>query len=128
MSHFLDQLAGGDRRSIGKSDAVAPQVLTDASRFAEIMAGLWAGDRAVRMRCADVAEKVARKRPEWLQPHKRELLRLAAQAKEPELRWHLAQMLPRLVLTPGDLGGRSILAAPAKICGRCSGAMPTPVS
>ena len=53
----------------------------------------------VRMRAADAAEKITRSSPELLRPHKRELLGLMAEAKEQELRWHLAAMVSRLKLT-----------------------------
>ncbi len=98
MSAFLDQLAGGDRRSIGNAGVVVRQVLTDPSKLVEVIAGLSAADPLVRMRCADVAEKVSAAHPEWLQPHKGVLIKLAARATQQELRWHLAQMLPRLTL------------------------------
>jgi hypothetical protein len=50
------------------------------------------------MRAADATEKVAREIPDLLRPYKKELLGLMAEAKEPELRWHLAVMVPRLPL------------------------------
>ena len=52
----------------------------------------------MRMRAADATEKVARKIPDLLRPYKKELLGLMVKAKEPELRWHLAVMVPRLPL------------------------------
>jgi hypothetical protein len=45
-----------------------------------------------------VAEKISVARPEWPAPHKAMILDLAAEAIEQELRWHLAQVLPRLDL------------------------------
>jgi hypothetical protein len=50
------------------------------------------------MRAADATEKVTRKNREFLRPYKKELLGLMAEAKEQELRWHLAVMVPRLPL------------------------------
>jgi hypothetical protein len=50
------------------------------------------------MRAADAAEKVTRRNRALLRPHKKELLGLLAEATEQELRWHLAVMVPRLVL------------------------------
>jgi hypothetical protein len=50
------------------------------------------------MRAADATEKVARKIPELLRPYKKEFLGLMAEAREPELRWHLAVIVPRLPL------------------------------
>jgi hypothetical protein len=80
MSKLLADLSGGDRRSIGKSNLVVGMVLD------------------VRMRCADVAEKISAVHPDWLSSHKKTLFGLAAKSAEKELRWHLAQMLPRLNL------------------------------
>jgi hypothetical protein len=98
MSRLAERLAGGDRRSIGGANAVVLDVMREPFRFAEIIDGLTNLDRLIRMRCADVAEKVSSRHPDWLQPHKGRLLELAEVAEEQELRWHLAQMLPRLGL------------------------------
>jgi hypothetical protein len=98
MSALTQQLAGGDRRSIGKSNGVVRKVLREPACFAEIIAGLGDDDPLVRMRCADVAEKVSLRNPLWLRPHKRSLIALAGRTVEQEIRWHLAQMLPRLDL------------------------------
>lgn len=103
MHDLLRKLAGGDRRSIGQSDRVVCDVLKQPSLFAVVIEGVRHSDPLVRMRCADVAEKVTRPHPEWLTPHKAVLLALAAQTTEQELRWHLAQMLPRLPLTPAEM-------------------------
>jgi hypothetical protein len=54
------------------------------------------------MRAADAAEKVTRKHPELLKPNKKELLGLIAEAPEQELRWHLAAMVPRLILSAAE--------------------------
>jgi hypothetical protein len=66
--------------------------------FPKLIAGLWSENPLVRMRAADATEKVARKNRELLRPYKKELLRLIAEGKEQELRWHLAVMVPRLPL------------------------------
>jgi hypothetical protein len=92
-------LRGGDRRSIGKAKQVAKLVLSEPKRFRELVECLWDEDPIVRMRAADAAEKVTVTRPELLNPYKRELLGLLAEAEQIELRWHLALMTPRLALT-----------------------------
>ena len=91
-------LAGGDRRSIGRSDHVAAIVLGKPELFPELITGLWSKDPVIRMRTADAVEKVTRTKPELLTPYKKELLGLMAEAKDAELRWHLAAMVPRLPL------------------------------
>src|SRR5271169_954766 len=97
-SPILARLAGGDRRSIGRADEVAAIVSRNLTLFPELMAGLWSDDPIVRMRAADAAEKISRKNPELLEHYKAELLGLMAEADQPELRWHLAAMVPRLSL------------------------------
>lgn len=95
-------LQGGDRRSIGNSNRVTASILRDPQQLAELIECLWSDDPIVRMRAADATEKVSAKRPELLHPFKAELLGLADEAIQAELRWHLAMMLPRLPLTPAE--------------------------
>ena len=90
--NILTLLAGGDRRTVGRADRVAAIVSKDSSLFPELMAGFWSEDVLVRMRAADAAEKVTRTN------RKKELLGLMSEAEEQELRWHLAVMVPRLLL------------------------------
>ncbi len=99
MSGLLTRLQGGDRRSIGRSDEIVAEVLAQPSRFEELFAGLLDADPIVRMRAADAVEKITAKRPDWLKPHKRQLLGSVATIDQQEVRWHVAQMLPRLELT-----------------------------
>jgi hypothetical protein len=102
MSRLVRQLGGGDRRSIGRADAVVRRLLSDNSGFAEIVAGLSASDALLCMRCADVAEKVSSVHPEWREPYKKIILDLAECAEQKELRWHLAQIVPRLRLAAAE--------------------------
>jgi hypothetical protein len=96
--NILSLLEGEDRRTIGRADKVAAMVSKNPRLFSKLIAGLWSEDSLVRMRAADAAEKVTRKNRELLQPYKKELLGLMAEAREQELRWHLAVMVPRLPL------------------------------
>ncbi len=98
-SNILSLLQGGDRRSIGRSNEVAARVLENPRLFPALISGLWHDDPLVRMRVADAAEKITRQLPELLATHKKELLGLMAEADQPELRWHLAVLVPRLPLT-----------------------------
>lgn len=94
----LDDLSGGDRRSIGKADLVAQQALKQPGLLAMIIDGFGHAEAVVRMRSADVAEKVSRQKPDLLAQHKHRLLQLLHSATEADLRWHLAQIVPRLDL------------------------------
>lgn len=92
-------LSGGDRRSIGTANKVAAYVLKNPRTFKELVPCMWSEDPIVRMRAADAAEKVSRRNPKLLQPFKGNLLGLLSEATQQELRWHLAQMIPRLNLS-----------------------------
>ena len=96
--NILRLLKGGDRRSIGKSDEVAMMVSENPQLFPQLIVGLWSKDALIRMRAADAAEKVTHNNPELLAPYRKELLSLLGEAREQELRWHLAVIVPRLAL------------------------------
>jgi hypothetical protein len=99
---LTDWLKGTDRRSIGRANEVAALVLRQPQRFPELIGFLWSDDPVVRMRAADAAEKISVKKPGLLEPFKAELLGLLLEAEQKELRWHLAQMIPRLPLTKNE--------------------------
>jgi hypothetical protein len=96
---FRQELKGGDRRSIGNSNRVAAAVLQQPRRAVELIQCLWSEDPLLRMRAADAVEKVSVSKPELLNLFKAELLGLAEEATQAELRWHFALMLPRLPLS-----------------------------
>lgn len=98
----LEKLTGTDRRSIGLADQVAAEIAGDQALFDEVFAGMFAGDPVLRMRAADAVEKASRRHPERLYPHKTALLRGLAEVDQKEVRWHLAQMLPRLPLDAAE--------------------------
>jgi len=99
---ILAKLEGEDRRSLGRSAEVVRQVLQDRSSMAALIQGLRSADPIVRMRAADALEKVTRARPDWLGPFKTTLLWLAAESSQQEVRWHFAQVLPRLRCSPRE--------------------------
>ena len=99
MTKILSILRGGDRRSIGKVDEVVAAVQKTPDLFKDLVSGLFDEDPVVRMRAADAMEKISGDDRHILQPFKPRLIRLARQTQQQELRWHLAQMIPRLKLT-----------------------------
>ena len=102
MHPMLRKLEGGDRRSLGRAPEVVAEVIDDPGLFKALVCGLLSDDAVVRMRAADAMEKVSARHPEYLQSHKGFLIRQAAGSDQKEVRWHLAQMLPRLALTPKE--------------------------
>ena len=99
MANILSKLRGGDRRSIGKVSEVVAAVQKKPDLFKDLVTGLFDEDPVVRMRAADAMEKISLDNPQSLQPFKTEIIRLAQQTQQQELRWHTAQMIPRLKLT-----------------------------
>jgi hypothetical protein len=102
MVDVLSNLRGGDRRSTGNVDEVVSAVRKKPDLFKHLVKGLFEEDPVVRMRAADAMEKISLGDPELLQPFKRKLIQLAKDSQQQELRWHLAQMIPRLKLTPRE--------------------------
>jgi len=98
MHVLLQKLQGGDRRSIGKVQEVVADVRNDFSLFEVLVDGLFAEDPLIRMRAADALEKITADFPEYLHPFKPRLIRLTGETTQQEVKWHLAQILPRLEL------------------------------
>ncbi|MFO0698644.1 MAG: hypothetical protein U0236_05400 [Nitrospira sp.] len=104
MTHgdIVHALEGGDRRSIGRSNQVVARVRRTPTLFSTLIDCMHHEDELVCMRAADAVEKLTVTNPEWLRPFRVQLIKLAARAEQPELRWHLAQVLPRLELRRRD--------------------------
>jgi hypothetical protein len=102
MNLILAKLLGGDRRSIGKANEVVSEVLSEPSLFDLLFDGLLDDDPIIRMRSADAIEKITVDHNEYLQPYKKILIGHIAKSTQKELRWHVAQMIPRLYLTKGE--------------------------
>ncbi len=102
MHPLLEKLTGGDRRSIGRADEVVADVLAAPKLFAVLVEGMLADDPLIRMRAADAAEKISAIHPDWLQPHKNTLIEQIAPIPQQEVRWHVAQMFPRLQVSPDE--------------------------
>ena len=103
MHAILQKLDGGDRRSIGRSEEVVADVLADPTLFDVVFHGILVDDNPlIRMRAADAVEKITVQHPEYLQSYKSLLLGDVAAIEQQEVRWHVAQMLPRLDLTDAE--------------------------
>lgn len=96
-----DLLSGGDLRSIGNSNAVV-LLTTSQHDFDMLFRLLFSHDRLVAMRCADAIEKITIKTPGYLVKHKTEILAICKKARDKELQWHLALILPRLALSGNE--------------------------
>ncbi len=103
MNPLLQKLSGGDRRSIGRSDEVAAEVLAEPALFPLLFEGMLNDDPLVRMCAADAIEKITAQQPEFLQPYKTRIIEQVARINQQEVRWHVAQLLPRLALTSAEV-------------------------
>ncbi|MCX6026687.1 MAG: hypothetical protein NTY23_10595 [Chloroflexi bacterium] len=97
-----EMLRGGDRRSIGRVPQALKRLDADPRLVGQLVAALGDADPVVCMRAADALEKASLPDASALQKHKRALLRLAGSTAQQEVRWHLAQMIPRLHLWPAE--------------------------
>ena len=96
MGRILQKLKGGDIRSIGRAEEVVQDILNNPVLFTEVFEGMLDDDPLVRMRSADVLEKVSSKHHEYLQPFKNRLIGEVSQVRQQEVRWHVAQMFSYL--------------------------------
>lgn len=103
MPTLLDQLAGGHPLTLGRTAAVAAQVLAQPELIDELFDGIADDDEAIRNRSIDALERVSARRPDLLRPYKRELLTRVSRIGHWAVRSHLCQILGRLDnYTPGE--------------------------
>jgi len=100
---LLKSLSGGDLRSIGASNQVVTEVLAQPDLISVLFNGVESSDPVIRMRCADVIEKVSAMHPELLLPFKNTILQRLTKVQQQEVRWHVAAILPRLPLTKAEV-------------------------
>ncbi len=94
-------LSGGDRRSTGQSNKVVKLVAkqTDFDKLFKLISD---PDPLVAMRAADAVEKITINHPEFLAIHKKEILEKLTKINQQEVRWHVAQIIPRLKLNESE--------------------------
>jgi len=93
---------GKDLRISRRNEEVMRRI-KDQPSFDELFVFLFHHERPLVMRAADAVEKITRHHPEFLQPHKAHVLSLVKTSDHIELKWHIAQLLPRLELTAQEL-------------------------
>jgi hypothetical protein len=99
FSHLL--LAKGVRKE--KRLRWVVDAVTDQSTFDELFKLLFHHERTLLLRAADAVEKITSKQPEFLVPHKEQILALLTSADHKELKSHVVKLLPRLDLTTDEL-------------------------
>ena len=79
MSKNLKEKLGGDLRSIGNANLVADEI-KNQNEFDALFQYLHDNERLVVMRAADAIEKVTLVHPEYLNPHKSDIIKLCSSA------------------------------------------------
>ena len=97
-SCLTDKLSGGDLRSPGDTKSII-KLIVNQDDFDILFSFLFITDRLVVMKAADSVEKITRINYRYLDKHKSSLLSLMSSAIDKELKWHLAQIVPRLKLS-----------------------------
>jgi hypothetical protein len=86
--------------SSGRSEEVVADALAGPGQFRLVFDAMLVPDPVVRMRAADAVEKITRRRADLLRGLEDRVLTEVAAIGQQEVRWHVAQLLPRLALTP----------------------------
>lgn len=102
MHDILSILEEGDLRSIGRVHEVLAMVEDQPELFSEVVQAMTQNDPGIRMRASDAVEKITRTKPDFLQPHKAVVIEAVLESDQQEVRWHLAQIVPRLTLSPKE--------------------------
>lgn len=102
MKEFVEMLKGGDLRALREPDAVVDRVRSQDD-FDALFKLLFHHDRVTVMRAADAIEKITRRNQTFLSPHRGQILELIRDHANIELKWHLAQLVPRLALSEAEV-------------------------
>jgi len=105
---FEQVLNSGDLLGTDGVDIVVKMVQNQTD-FDLLFSCLKTRNRLVVERSADAIEKISRTYPEFLAKHKSTILNYCQIAQNKELKWHLSQLLPRLLLDNAEFRAMSIL-------------------
>lgn len=100
MNDLLRELGGGDLRSEGRAAEVAARVIDDPASLPALAAGLGLDDRLIRARTCMALEVLSRTHADLLKPLRPRLIRAAEAETVAQARWHLAEVLANVPLTP----------------------------
>jgi len=102
MEDIIKMLAEGGLSSNGRVSEVLGIVADQPELFDDLIGAIAHSEPGIRMRASDAVEKITRTQPEYLQPHKRFVLAQVVESSQKEVRWSLAQIVPRLELSPQE--------------------------
>jgi hypothetical protein len=87
-------LAGGDRRSLARSERARALIVGSPHRVAELAALANDGDWLVALRALDLLEKLAHDHPDWVAPHRELFIGPLADSDQWEMRLQVVRALP----------------------------------
>lgn len=94
---FEQLLNSGDLRSLDGVEMVV-KMIDSTAEFDILFSCLKSKNRLIVMRAADAIEKVTRNHPTYLEKHKVEILHYISLVQNKELKWHLAQLVTRIMM------------------------------
>lgn len=102
IASFSNLLMGKDFRRVRQNSIVVTSV-RDQESFDELFRLALHHERPLVMRAVDAVEKITLKHPEFLAPHKEQLLSILKSADHKALKRHIAQLISRVELTTEEL-------------------------
>jgi len=95
----VELLVQGDMRTVNYVDQVVSAALVDPGVIQVLVDCIIGAEEGLAMRAADALQKICAQRPELLYPYKAKLVTIALSVNQPEVQWHMAQILPTHNLT-----------------------------
>lgn len=93
---FKDLFIGTDMRSPNGALEACEICLNDPQRTSELFELIAHGTQKHKMCAADALEQISGRNPELLQVFQNEIFEIAKTIQQKEVRWHMAQIAPRL--------------------------------
>jgi len=90
-------------RTVGGVDKVVKLARTDRMVVHQLVESFSPTDEGLNMRIADALEKISAENHRALESYVPELVKILHDYHQKEVRWHMAQILPRLALTESEL-------------------------
>ena len=99
MNDILNELSGGDLRSEGNSEKVANMIAKNNELMKYLKIGLKNEDKLIRGRVCMTLEIISRTHPDLINELIEDLIDLTTIDKTPQLRWHIAEIIPNIDLS-----------------------------
>lgn len=96
---IVKQLVKGDKRSLTGVTKAIHMISKNPDLIGELLSAVSLETEAYNMRALDTIEKATRDNPVLLKPYKNIFIKKLIQQKQKKIRWHVAQIIPRLKLT-----------------------------